>query len=324
MNSLAQGLESELAALATGDEVIYVANPGNAGDALIACSTFQLLDRLDVRYRIMVSSDRSCHDAEIVNKTVLLAGGGNLVPEYHNAAGFIRRYSEIAGRFILLPASIRGSVQLLKTVSGKATIFCRERYSFEELRTQLPSADIRLADDLAFQLDYAALKNQGRSSLIAGAMGLERDLTLPVREFHAWEQQLIFRAMKRRLVKSVRRVAYRRQSQVINSFRTDCEAASTFLPKNNLDCSRVFDFGVESPFLARYSANRLLSFLSGFELIRTDRLHVCIAGIILGKQVEFYANSYYKNHAVFEHSIDGRISGVQWRGDLDRASVYEL
>lgn len=320
----AQGLEAELAALATGEEVLFVANPGNAGDALIASATYQLFERWRIRYRVVISSDHRISDSDVLNKTVVLAGGGNLVPEYRDAARFIERFAGTARRFVLLPASIREATPLLESISTRATIFCRERYSFEQLQAELPRADVRLADDLAFQLDCDALMTSTRPSLFAGVLGMEGAWTLPSPDYHAWERQLIMRAIKREFIKSIRRMGHRSNNRVLNSFRTDSEAATLIVPERNLDCSRSFDFGVESPFLARYSAHRLLEFLSRFDLIRTDRLHVCIAGLLLAKRVEFFANSYYKNRAVYEHSIGGRFSGVVWRGILDQSSANDL
>jgi exopolysaccharide biosynthesis predicted pyruvyltransferase EpsI len=49
-----------------------------------------------------------------------------------------------------------------------------------------------------------------------------------------------------------------------------------------------------------------------FEEIRTDRLHVAIAGAVLGKSVKFHPNNYFKCRAVFEYSMAHRFSTVEW------------
>lgn len=48
----------------------------------------------------------------------------------------------------------------------------------------------------------------------------------------------------------------------------------------------------------------LFEYISRYETINTNRLHVGIVGYLLDKQVNFYRNSYYKNEAVYDYLID--------------------
>lgn len=48
--------------------------------------------------------------------------------------------------------------------------------------------------------------------------------------------------------------------------------------------------------------------------MRTDRLHVAIAGALLGKSVELHANSYFKNRAVYQFSLRS-FPSVRFVGD---------
>ena len=41
-------------------------------------------------------------------------------------------------------------------------------------------------------------------------------------------------------------------------------------------------------------------------------LHLAIAGALLGKPVECYPNSYFKNEAVYHFSMKDRFPNVQW------------
>jgi hypothetical protein len=52
-----------------------------------------------------------------------------------------------------------------------------------------------------------------------------------------------------------------------------------------------------------------------FERIYTDRLHFAIAGLIIGRAVTLFPNSYHKNRSVFETWLSEL--GCQWRDDLD-------
>jgi len=41
-----------------------------------------------------------------------------------------------------------------------------------------------------------------------------------------------------------------------------------------------------------------------FEVVHTDRLHVAIAALLLGRELHLYAGSYFKNEAVFRSSME--------------------
>jgi len=60
------------------------------------------------------------------------------------------------------------------------------------------------------------------------------------------------------------------------------------------------------------SARYLLGALRGFRRVRTDRLHVCIAATLLGIDVEFHANSYFKCRAIWMHSLKERFPSIRW------------
>ncbi len=80
-----------------------------------------------------------------------------------------------------------------------------------------------------------------------------------------------------------------------NAFRSDCESISRIKPKQNYDISHNG--------YATKPLDILIEKLQLYELINTDRLHIAIAGTLLGKRVKLYHNSYYKNKAVFEYSL---------------------
>jgi exopolysaccharide biosynthesis predicted pyruvyltransferase EpsI len=55
--------------------------------------------------------------------------------------------------------------------------------------------------------------------------------------------------------------------------------------------------------LARDNVWAVARYLLGFGEVETDRLHCAILAAILGRRTVLRANSYYKNAAVFEHSL---------------------
>jgi len=83
---------------------------------------------------------------------------------------------------------------------------------------------------------------------------------------------------------------------VLNAFRTDCESIyARALPSDNIDISRNG--------YATKPLHDLLSTIAHYEAVNTDRLHVAIASLMLGKKVRLFSNSYFKNRAVFDYSL---------------------
>ena len=62
------------------------------------------------------------------------------------------------------------------------------------------------------------------------------------------------------------------------------------------------------------AAAYLLRVVDSFDVVRSDRLHVAIAGALLGKEVELYPNSTFKNRAVYDFSLERftNVRFVEW------------
>lgn len=84
---------------------------------------------------------------------------------------------------------------------------------------------------------------------------------------------------------------------VFNAFRSDKESIMhiLLLPKSNIDIS--YDGYATKPL------DGLVNTLRKFAQVNTDRLHVAICATLFGKQVKLFPNSYYKNKAVFDYSL---------------------
>lgn len=79
------------------ERVVFVANPGNAGDALINLGMYALFRRLGVTWEAGTISG-SCPD-----RVVIFSGGGVLIDLYPNADVFFRRNHPVCKALILLP-----------------------------------------------------------------------------------------------------------------------------------------------------------------------------------------------------------------------------
>lgn len=90
---------------------------------------------------------------------------------------------------------------------------------------------------------------------------------------------------------------------VLNAFRMDKESIAQSLPAANIDIS-----------YKGYATKPLREFIDTvqkYEQVNTDRLHVAIGATLLGKHVSLYPNSYYKNKAVFDYSLQ-RFSNIRF------------
>lgn len=105
---------------------------------------------------------------------------------------------------------------------------------------------------------------------------------------------------------------------VLNAFRRDGESLNKKSPQNipngNIDISLAWngDLWTNSDFVDSATTS-MADFISQYECVSSDRLHVSIMSSFLDRQVNFYPNEYFKNEAVFEHSIKERFPNTKFR-----------
>jgi exopolysaccharide biosynthesis predicted pyruvyltransferase EpsI len=104
------------------------------------------------------------------------------------------------------------------------------------------------------------------------------------------------------------------QTRKLYCFRNDAEKTSIPLPKANLDISRIYKQEIGYLPLIYYSACKMTRLINKYDAIYTNRLHAGIIGALLGKKTYLYPNSYYKNQAVYEHSLKDHYPSVCWMG----------
>lgn len=92
---------------------------------------------------------------------------------------------------------------------------------------------------------------------------------------------------------------------ICNCFRTDKEKIGIQIPSNNIDLSNKLNKknNTSDKSIIEQVSLSVFEYLSKYDTINTDRLHMAIAGSLLNKHINFYPNNYYKNNAVFEYSI---------------------
>jgi exopolysaccharide biosynthesis predicted pyruvyltransferase EpsI len=277
-------LEEEL----KGD-IVYLPNRGNGGDALIAEGTYQVFERLDLKYSIFEAG------SDYTEKTILIGGGGNLVQYYDYFEKIILGLHKSVHRIIILPHTISHKDELLSVLDERVDIICRERVSYEYVSNFASGgARVFLADDMAFSIDTDSLVNYGLLSryLFMASPG-------EVKTFAKG-------------VFTLKRYIRKFGIKEINAFRIDCEGADRILPEDNQDISALFLYNMKNRALVRAVTAQIMLSLGQCEVVNTDRLHLCIAAFLMGKSVSFYGNSYYKNRAIYDYSIKQRSEKINY------------
>jgi exopolysaccharide biosynthesis predicted pyruvyltransferase EpsI len=81
-------------------------------------------------------------------------------------------------------------------------------------------------------------------------------------------------------------------------FRQDREAAYGRLPDDLSVCE-------DASYGSDREPEKLLDYVARFEELHTDRCHGAITAAMMGRNVVFYRNSYFKNQAIYDHSLAG-------------------
>jgi exopolysaccharide biosynthesis predicted pyruvyltransferase EpsI len=274
-------------------KILFAVNNGNAGDSLIAAGTFQALHKAGLRWSLL---DYRYQGQRTAGAVVLYSGGGNLVRYYGGARHFLAAHHRRARRLILLPHTIEGNEDLLGELGANVDLIAREQRSFDHIRAHAPRARHHLMHDVALGLDLDELRRG------------------PLRLFAALPPSA--RAAGRLALGGWQRLREPRPpaGRILNAFRTDKESNGREQPADNFDLSRIYSSWGAPEGFARLAARDFFAIAERYDEIRTDRLHVGIAGALLGKRVLLHDNSYGKNRAVWEHSLAGRFPNVEWCG----------
>lgn len=271
------------------EKFVYVPNPGNAGDSFIAYATYQFFEDLNLQYEIGKPTGL------YPNRVVVFGGGGNLVHPYPNAIEFMRNNHRIAKLLILLPHTIASYGEDLRELGPNCHIFCREMPSYGYARRYASNAHVHLSHDMALSTDIEKIYSFEHNLL-----------QLPLR----------YRSLKSDLKQGLAALRHHAKNGFnrdrLMAFRNDAESTSDTKIDNNFDISDVFCSRDFSPSATMHTTYKLARFLDRYQTIHTNRLHVCILSAILKKKVHFYRNSYFKNRAIFEHSLQNRYPNVQW------------
>ncbi|MFC7399558.1 polysaccharide pyruvyl transferase family protein [Chelatococcus sp. GCM10030263] len=114
----------------------------------------------------------------------------------------------------------------------------------------------------------------------------------------------------------------------LTAVREDGETSGTFpVPPGNIDISMSWNGDLwTSEEFARHSTHTMAAYIAPHETVLTDRLHVAILSAFLQKRVFVMPNAYFKNRAIFEHSLKPRFPKVRFVNTLPTvdATVEEI
>ncbi|NJM84963.1 MAG: hypothetical protein HC839_01450 [Leptolyngbyaceae cyanobacterium RM2_2_21] len=187
---------------------------------------------------------------------------------YKRDANYLEKYHREAKKVVILPQTINGNEQLLASLDSNVDILCRELTSFEYVKSVVTKANVFLMDDMAFSIDVD--KTLAAKSLYSNTEYFFS--RLPKQRFY-----LLLNYLKRAKNGSLK-------TKVLNSFRKDIESTSIEIPEDNIDVSYIFAFYDFSEGAVQEVVQRMLRFLNNFEIVNTNRLHICIASALLGKK----------------------------------------
>lgn len=260
-----------------GAKIKYIPNQGNAGDSLIGLATLQLFDELELDYEI-------CKPTEVFEGQIILyGGGGSLIRKYQGSKKFLLNNHQ-KNDIIVLPHSFHDCDDLLGNLSKRVVLIAREKISYDYIKSRMKNSDSALiSDDMAFHIKNI---NKYKNTSCVGAC---------------------------------------------NAFRFDDELSDSNehveVPEDNKDISIDFqrpmfmknwnlsdDINIQVEKNLSIATDNIFSYLSKFQIVNTNRLHVGIAAALLGKKVNLYRGSYHKIAGVYDFSMRGKFNNVTYHG----------
>ena len=276
------------------EHIYFLPNPGNGGDAFIALAAIEIFKRNNITFTLITTDDHAQVLPELKGKTVFFGGGGNFVEYYDGCASFIKAHHQLVKKLVVLPHTISGHADLLSSLGANVEILCREQRSFEYVRQFSNIGRVLLLRDLAFELD---VKNV---------------LQIPYPRENV--RKYILKIMVKKILRG------KLDFSTLNAFRKDAERTNIELAYDNQDVSAiVYDWKMRSIEAISQNTGHIFQILNGFKIIKTNRLHIAIAGALLGKEVYFYPNAYWKNEEIFEYSIKDKFANVKWMGSTSQS-----
>jgi exopolysaccharide biosynthesis predicted pyruvyltransferase EpsI len=132
--------------------LVYKANPGNAGDGVIAAATYDFFENNAMKFTPF-RSDSTYSNAKDV---LVFGGGGNLIEGlYAEGKDFLKENITNFFKVIIMPSTIKGYRDFFEANQDKLIICAREKITYNYLLALgfRKGSNLLLAHDMAFYLD---------------------------------------------------------------------------------------------------------------------------------------------------------------------------
>lgn len=267
-----------------GERVVFVPNPGNAGDALINLGAYEFLRANGIDW------EPGHPDRTYPGRIVVFSGGGGMVELYRGSDLFFRRNHPVCKELVLMPHTVRGYADMISAMDARCHLFAREAQTLSFLREHVRGAHVHSGHDMAFFLSDATIAAQ------------------------KWDWTFLSRPeIRRSWSKMVMKILFslKMRDHVLHVLRRDEEATAVDIPTNNFDLSALFSSGHMfkepqghmSPGICASTIKTLRLLIRSAQRVETNRLHVTVLSAIVGTPVAMLDNNYGKNRGIYEHSI---------------------
>lgn len=269
-------------------------NDGNLGDYIIAEATRQMFRRAGLVWHPYNPDNPPCEE----EYSLVYSGGGRFVPYW---GGMELRQEHLTRpqvrRCVILPHSINGVDNFVKALDERHTVFCRERKTLAYCRGVNTRSRFILAHDVGIYLQL--------------------DKVVPLSYLHepAPDEGAEARAQYELLVdgradyyrfKARRTMAWAFGRKVAFFLREDVEKGTNLESEGTFDLSGVWSGTCNE----NACSGPLLMFMAELasypDIVVTDRLHVAIMAMHVGKEVYMLDNDYGKLSGVYEVSLKER------------------
>ena len=202
------------------------------------------------------------------NKYIVYGGGGIWTADYVRSWKKLLPIFQKAKKVVILPSSFNNCPELIGVLDERFVVFCRERKSYDYLMAAGTKAKIILDHDMAFRMSD-------------------------------FDNKVVIGESERQILN---RIEWNNIPQKAYFMRQDRESRQ--FVKTDLDVSGLSEgFSDSSVDTINFCSALMLNVVNKANVVVTDRLHVAIAGLLLGKEVFMLDNSYGKLSAVYKHSM---------------------
>lgn len=210
------------------------------------------------------------------NDVLVYGGGGALVDLYDGGIACIKFLISLDRPILILPHTIRGHENFWRTAPSM-DVFCRDFESLEYVR-RFPQLSSLFYDDMATGLDMSKAPYRAISEYRHAAYS--KNLILNDRVF----------------------------------FRIDQEMTRDVADDSSIDISAIAHPSMKSREDIETHAVFFLTSLAHSKSITTNRLHVGVAGGLLGIPTYLHDNIYGKNKAIYEATLKKKFPLVTFQG----------